>query len=460
MRSDPSDYELISPGNLPAIVALLAAQPGEWLPIAGGTDVMVQYAAGKLANRKLVSLWNLPELRGIEISDHEIRIGAATTYTDLRTHGIVRTDFPLLANAASLTGGIANQNRGTLGGNLVNASPAADSLPALLAYEADLILVSVRGERRVPYVNFHTGYKRTLLASDELIRAICLRRHLGNYISYSRKVGARNAQAISKVSIAALAHMSRDLIDDVRIAVGSVAPIPLRLRETEKIVTGNKIDADLLRAARQAAINEIRPIDDIRSTAAYRSAVVANLVTQFLEKLSRAGTTDDVLHRWHLCPHDQAVAEIFPCCGSFAWAKALVARRPYENDAALIAASDEIWNALSQHDWLEAFSKHPRIGERKAPPTASSQSAAWSAQEQHGVANAAEDVQAALAEANREYEKKFDRVFLVCATGKSAEEMLAILRRRLRNDDSTELRESAEEQRKITNLRLKKWLSQ
>ena len=161
MRSDPADFQLVAPASLQAVVSLLAEEPGAWLPIAGGTDVMVQYAAGKLSARKLVSIWNLPELRRIEVLSDEIRIGAACTYTDLREHEIVKREFPLLASAAGWTGGIANQNRGTLGGNIVNASPAADSLPALLAYEAELILVSVRGERRIPYLDFHTGYKKT-----------------------------------------------------------------------------------------------------------------------------------------------------------------------------------------------------------------------------------------------------------------------------------------------------------
>jgi CO/xanthine dehydrogenase FAD-binding subunit len=285
MRSDPADYRLVAPESLSAVVSLLAERPGEWLPIAGGTDVMVQYAAGKLAAAKLVSLWNLPELRRVEVSDNEIRIGAGCTYTDVREHEVIAREFPLLASAARWTGGIANQNRGTLGGNIVNASPAADSLPALLVYEAELILVSVRGERRVKYLDFHTGYKKTLLASDELIRAICLTRHFTGYISYSRKVGARNAQAISKVCVAALARIAAGVIEDVRIAAGSVAPVPLRLRETERIVRGKAIDAVLMRQARESALAEVRPIDDIRSTAAYRSAVLGNLIEEFLYKL-------------------------------------------------------------------------------------------------------------------------------------------------------------------------------
>jgi CO/xanthine dehydrogenase FAD-binding subunit len=286
MRADPADYELVAPGSLSAVVSLLAQGPGEWLPIAGGTDVMVQYAAGKLASRKLVSLWNLPELRQIEVSDSVVSIGAGSTYTDLCEHEVVRKEFPLLVTAARWTGAVANQNRGTLGGNIINASPAADSLPALLVYEAELILISARGERHVRYVDFHTGYKQTLLAADELIRAIRLPRQFAEYISYSRKVGARNAQAISKVCIAGLARVTGGVVNDIRIAAGSVAPVPVRLRETERVAEGKPISADLVKVASQAAIGEIRPIDDIRSTAAYRSAVVANLVSEFLYSLS------------------------------------------------------------------------------------------------------------------------------------------------------------------------------
>jgi 2-oxo-4-hydroxy-4-carboxy-5-ureidoimidazoline decarboxylase len=166
----------------------------------------------------------------------------------------------------------------------------------------------------------------------------------------------------------------------------------------------------------------------------------------------------EILARWNQLSPEEAVQEILPCCGSFAWARGLVARRPIGDDGSLIAASDETWWSLGPSDWREAFSKHPRIGERKAPLAALAQSAAWSTQEQRNVANAGESEQLALAEGNREYERRFDRVFIVCATGKSAREILEILRRRLRNDDASELREAADEQRKITNIRLQKWL--
>jgi CO/xanthine dehydrogenase FAD-binding subunit len=267
----------------------MADEPGAWLPIAGGTDVMVQYAAGKLAARKLVSIWNLPELRQIEVTPDGVRIGAGCTYTDLREHAVVASAFPLLASAARWTGGIANQNRGTLGGNIVNASPAADSLPALLVYEAELTLISARGERRVPYTSFHTGYRKTVLAADELVLAISLERRFAEYYAHARKVGPRNAQAISKVSIAALGRMTMETLDDVRIAVGSVAPIPLRLSETEQGLRGKVIDAELVSFARERASAEVRPIDDIRSSARYRSIVTGNLVVEFLTEMAAAG---------------------------------------------------------------------------------------------------------------------------------------------------------------------------
>jgi CO/xanthine dehydrogenase FAD-binding subunit len=289
MRSDPAEFDLVAPGNLHAVVALLADEPGVWLPVAGGTDLMVLFAAGTLTARRLVSIWNLPELRQIEVFAHEIRIGAGCTYTDLREHVVVRQEFSLLASVAAWTGGIANQNRGTLGGNIVNASPAADSLPALLVYEAELILISARGERRIPYRIFHTGYKKMELRSDELIRSVCLPRRFANYVPYARKAGARNAQAISKVCIAALGRLTGGAIEDVRIALGSVAPVPLRLPETERLLIGKTVAPSLLDAARKAASAEIQPIDDIRSTARYRAAVAANLVAEFLGKLHAEG---------------------------------------------------------------------------------------------------------------------------------------------------------------------------
>jgi CO/xanthine dehydrogenase FAD-binding subunit len=285
MRSDPADFSLVAPGSLRSVLELMAKEPGDWLPIAGGTDVMVQYCAGTLSARNLVDIYNLPELRQIELLPDEIRVGAACTYTALCGHETPCREFPLLERAARWTGGIANQNRGTLGGNIVNASPAADSLPALLVYEAELILVCAKGERRVPYSDFHVGYRQTQLAPDELIQWICLPRRFSSYHAHARKVGARNAQAISKVSLAALGRVHQGRIEDIRLALGSVAPVPLRLRLTEQVLKGNRINSELVERARVTTISEIKPTDDIRSTIRYRTAVVGNLVAEFLTEL-------------------------------------------------------------------------------------------------------------------------------------------------------------------------------
>jgi len=463
MRSNPPDYEMVAPRSLHAILALLAREPGVWLPMAGGTDVMVQYAAGKLPARKLVSIWNLPELRRLEVAPGEIRIGAGCTYTDLRRHEVIEREFPLLHSAACWTGGIANQNRGTLGGNIVNASPAADSLPALLVYDAELVLVSIRGQRRLPYAGFHTGYKKTLLAPDELVQSVCLPRRFSNYSSYARKVGARNAQAIAKVCIAALGRLVDGVVDDIRVAVGSVAPVPLRLMQTERTVRGKAIDPELSLLARKTAAAEIKPIDDIRSTARYRATVTANLVAQFLTQLDCGLTTtvasgaNAVLARWNRLPVHEAIAAILPCCASQAWAQGMAARRPLADEAALLAASNQTCRNLTPSDWMEAFRSHPRIGESR-PAQSSHQSVQWSAQEQQNVGTADASLKTSLADANREYERRFNRTFIVCATGKSASEILEIIQRRLRNDPETELREAAEQQRKITEIRLRKWL--
>ena len=163
----------------------------------------------------------------------------------------------------------------------------------------------------------------------------------------------------------------------------------------------------------------------------------------------------EVLARWNFLPSAAAVNEILPCCGSRAWAAAMVARRPLPEQSTLLAASDEIWSSLAEADWLEAFRSHPRIGESRP---GESQSVAWSTQEQRGVVDADDGARVALADGNRTYERRFNRIFIVCATGKSPSEILAILRRRMTNDALTELQEAAEQQRQITQIRLRKWL--
>jgi len=168
----------------------------------------------------------------------------------------------------------------------------------------------------------------------------------------------------------------------------------------------------------------------------------------------------EVLARWNALLPEDAARELLPCCGSNAWAAAMASKRPMNEEAALLAASDEIWRGLSEADWLEAFRSHPRIGETRAEKGVAGQSSAWSEQEQSKAAAAEEAVKAALKWGNREYEQKFGRIFIVCATGKSAGEILEILRRRLHNDGAVELQQAVEEQRKIMHIRMKKWLAQ
>lgn len=288
MRSVPAEYQMVAPDSLEGALLVLASEPGKWIPIAGGTELMVQFGAGRLAARNLVSIWNLAELRGIEASDDSLRIGAACTYTDLRRHGVVGAEFPLLAKAAGWTGSIANQNRGTLGGNIVNGSPAADSCPALLVYEAVVEIASARGRRRVPYAEFHTGYKKSVLAPDELLVAIHLPRRLGLHYQYLRKVGPRNAQAISKVALAGIGRVDHGVVEDVRIAVASMSHAPARCKMAENMLLGAVAGDATVASARAALAAEWTPLDDIRSTAEYRSHVAGNLLEEFLRGLFAA----------------------------------------------------------------------------------------------------------------------------------------------------------------------------
>lgn len=285
MRSNVSAYDLIAPRTLAETLLTLSEQLGIYTPIAGGTELMVALGAGRLAPKKLISLWGLTELRFIDVTADAITLGAGTTFTDLRKHPVVSSNISLLSQAASWTGSIANQNRGTLGGNIVNASPAADSPPALLAYDAELTLVSHTGSRTLPYVDFHLGYKKTALRPDELLHSVTIKRNFGGYKSYTRKVGTRNAQAISKVALAALARIEDGVLADIRIGAASLREMPTRLTATEKALMGKTVSAETIAAARAALMTEARPIDDIRSTAKYRGMVAGNLLEDFLRSL-------------------------------------------------------------------------------------------------------------------------------------------------------------------------------
>ncbi len=290
MHADATQYELSTATSLESVLRLLAAEPGRHIPIAGGTELMVAFNTGRLNARSLISIQHLRELRFIRVEEHAIHMGAGATFTDLRAHEAIARDLPLLSQAASWTGSIANQNRGTLGGNLCNASPAADTPPALLAYDAEVTMVSSAGQRTLPYREFHLGYKRTALRPNELLHSITVPRAFSQWQGYIRKVGTRNAQAISKTALAAVAHVESKRIVAVRVGAASLADRPLRLTEAEEILQNASLTEETLdttvRLARAAIARQSRPIDDIRSTARYRVAVAANLLEEFIRQLA------------------------------------------------------------------------------------------------------------------------------------------------------------------------------
>jgi CO/xanthine dehydrogenase FAD-binding subunit len=283
-----SAWRWTRPTSLSAALADLAAGPS-LTPIAGGTDVMVLINQGVLREGHLLDLSSLVELRGIAVTPTETVVSALTTYTELATHPTLAERHPLLVAAARVSGAWAIQNRGTLAGNIANASPAADSPPALLAYRARLQLASVRGTRWVDYATFHQDSKRTARAPDELITRIALTPPPGRATQFYRKVGARRAQAISKVCLAAVAGRgARGELSEPRIALGSVGPTVILAARTGAWLHGQE-PAHVDRAAARALLeSELAPIDDVRSTERYRRRVAGNLLEQFLDEAALA----------------------------------------------------------------------------------------------------------------------------------------------------------------------------
>ena len=285
MRGNVPDCTVEVPATLLEALALLARQPGHWRPLAGGTDLMVPFAAGRLEDTRFLSLQRLEELGAIEVEEGAITFGARVTYREVRQHPCVQSHLPNLVESAKVTGAVAIQNRGTLGGNLVNGSPAADTPPSLLAYDAQVELTSVRGARWVPYRAFHTGYKQTVLAPDELLTRIRVPRPAPGFHFY-RKVGTRAAQAVAKVCLAAYARVEDGVVRECRVGLGSLAPTPIRARLAEAVILGQPVAALPVRAAVAALLGDISPIDDIRSTAEYRRTVAGNVLAQMLGLLA------------------------------------------------------------------------------------------------------------------------------------------------------------------------------
>jgi xanthine dehydrogenase small subunit len=268
----------VRPRDLDEALATRAAHP-DWMVLAGGTDLMVN-ANQRAAPAGILDLWRLAPICFVRVADGAIAIGAGTTWLEVDRHAGVRTHLAPLAAAAREIGALQIQARATLGGNVGTSSPVGDSLPVLLALDAELEVASVRGRRRVPYRDWCTGYRTTGLAPDELVVAAHVPIPGPTTRTTWRKVGTRRAQSISKVMGAAAITLDGDVVTSARVALGAIADRPIRIAAVEAAVSGLPLAA-AAEAARAAVRAAIRPIDDVRSTAAYRREVAENLVARF-----------------------------------------------------------------------------------------------------------------------------------------------------------------------------------
>ncbi|HEY6013915.1 MAG TPA: xanthine dehydrogenase family protein subunit M [Candidatus Limnocylindrales bacterium] len=280
----PVEPPITSPRTLADAYAQLAEGPVT--PIAGGTDLMVNLT-GELGEppERMLDLWHLDELRGIALDGDALVLGALTTYTELRRSALCREHLPALVEAAATIGAAQIQNRGTIGGNAANASPAGDTLPVMLALDATLVCGSVRGERDVPATAFWPAYRRTALAPDELLVRIRFPL-VADRISRFRKIGTRRAQSISKVVMALSYRGETDggPWTDVRLALGSVAPTPIRASGTEAVLEGRPPTPETAEQAAGTLAAELHPIDDVRSTAEYRRVVAARVLHRLIRE--------------------------------------------------------------------------------------------------------------------------------------------------------------------------------
>jgi len=271
MQSTIANRTLLQPRSLADALHMLR-DDGPLTPVAGCTDLYVSLNFGTLKDTRFLDLWRLQSLRAIEAQRGVLTIGALATFTDIMRSPLVRARLPMLAAAAREVGGVQIQNRGTIGGNVANASPAGDTLPVLAAADATVVLQSADGVRHVPFGAFYTGYRATVRRPDELIVAFQIGPIRGR--QWFRKVGTRAAQAISKVVMAGVVDRR-----STRIALGSVAPTVVRASRTEAALAAGAS----LASAQQTLMEEIAPIDDVRSTAEYRRRVAANLLARLLE---------------------------------------------------------------------------------------------------------------------------------------------------------------------------------
>lgn len=284
MRGAPKTMSVLRPRSAGEAVKIYAKTPHA-VPLAGGTDFMVVWNMGMANGKTILDISNVREWKKIETFKDCVRLGALVTHSEIQENPVIRARFPLLMQACATIGALAIQNRGTLGGNIANASPAGDTFPPLCVYEAVVHAASLKGKRRIPMSEIFTGVKKTRLEAGELIEAVEIpypaRRPSRQFF---RKVGTRAAQALSKVVAAGLLWLDRaGRVEELRVALGSVAPTVRRLKEAEGFLRGKKLTREMMERACELVRRDISPIDDIRSTAEYRLKVTENLLRSFLE---------------------------------------------------------------------------------------------------------------------------------------------------------------------------------
>jgi xanthine dehydrogenase small subunit len=282
LRGDASAATLLRPRTAAEACRVLARTPGA-VALAGGTDAMVAWNAGALAGRTFVDIGGFRPWSRVRVDGYGARIGALATHTAILRDAGVRRRYPLLAAACATVGGVQIQNRGTLGGNIANASPAGDTFPPLAVYDAVVVVTDGRSHREVPFLGVFAGVKKTTLVPGELIEAVRLPALRRPSRRLFRKVGTRAAQAVSKTVAAGLLWLKRDgSVEELRFALGSVAPTVRRLRSVEAFVRAKRLSRDVIQEAARLVAEDVSPIDDVRSTAAYRLAVSRNLLAGFL----------------------------------------------------------------------------------------------------------------------------------------------------------------------------------
>ena len=281
------DENFCRPANLREALSFLAETPegqSTWL-MAGGTDLMVGVNSGTLTPERTLDIWDLGELRYVDLTPRSLVLGPLTTYTQMIEDQRIARGAPLLRRAALEVGAVQIQNRGTLGGNIANASPAGDTLPVLAVHNARLELRSLNTSRTIMFNRFYTGYKQTVLRPDELIYRIHIPIQRAQQTHFWRKMGTRRAQSISKVVVAGLAEIRGGMIEDFRLAFGSVAPTVIRASRSEGALRGRRLDSSALEILGENLDLDVHPIDDIRSTARFRRKVCHNLAQRFMKNL-------------------------------------------------------------------------------------------------------------------------------------------------------------------------------